>query len=120
MVSQYVGLIRAARAIREVKRSAEFGVVLPEGGNIKIDFAAIMSRMRRLRAKISPADGHGGTSGTGPHVFQGRGKFVDKETVEVNGIQLKFKNAVIATGGRPSMPDIPGLAEAPYTTNEVS
>ena len=68
------GLIRAARAIREVKRSADFGVVLPGGGasEIKVDFAAIMSRMRRLRAKISPADGHDGTSGTGAHVFQGK------------------------------------------------
>ena len=68
-------MIRAARAIREVKRSAEFGVVLPGGGDasdIKVDFPAIMSRMRRLRAKISPADGHGGTSGTGAHVFQGK------------------------------------------------
>jgi len=112
------GLIRAGKAIREVRRSSEFGVVLP--GEISVDFGAIMSRMRRLRAKIAPADGHDGTSGTGAHVFQGRGVFVDKETIEVNGMKLKFKTAVIATGGRPSLPNIPGLADAPYTTNEVN
>lgn len=111
------GLIRAARAVAEVKRAAEFGVVLPEG-EVVIDFSAIMSRMRRLRAKISPADGHGGTAGTGAHVFQGRGRFVDANTIEVNGTKLKFKKAVIATGGRPAIPNVHGLAEAPYITNE--
>jgi len=39
--------------------------------------------------------------------------------IEVNGEELKFKKAVIATGGRPTIPNVPGLAEAPYTTNEV-
>jgi pyruvate/2-oxoglutarate dehydrogenase complex dihydrolipoamide dehydrogenase (E3) component len=114
-----LGLIRAARAISEVRSSAEFGVILPKG-EIKVDFAAIMSRMRRLRSVISPADGHDGTSGTGAHVFQGRGKFVGKNTIEVNGMSLQFKKAVIASGGRPGIPNVPGLAEAPYTTNEVS
>ena len=90
-------LIRAARAVSEVKRCADFGVVLPEG-EVKVDFGAIMSRMRRLRSVISPADGHDGTVGTGAHVYQGRGKFVGKNTVEVNGVQLQFKKAVIATG----------------------
>ena len=52
-----------------------------------------MQRMRKLRAKISPADGHAGTAGTGAHVFQGRGRFVDANTIEVNGTQLKFRKA---------------------------
>jgi pyruvate/2-oxoglutarate dehydrogenase complex dihydrolipoamide dehydrogenase (E3) component len=111
-------LLRASRAVREVRRAAEFGVVLPEG-EIRVDFGAIMRRMRMLRSKIAPADGHAGTTGTGAHVFQGRGRFTGPDTVEVNGQTLRFKNAVIATGGRPSIPDIPGLAQAPYTTNEI-
>lgn len=105
----------------EVQRCAEFGIVLPSDGKIKIDFGIIMQRMRKLRAKISPADGHGGTAGTGAHVFQGRGVFVDKETIQVSstGQLLKFKKAVIATGGRPQIPNgVKGLADAPYTTNE--
>ena len=102
----------------EVKRSAEFGIILPQG-DLQVDFGVVMRRMRRLRAKISPADGHSGTAGTGAHVFQGRGTFVDRETVEVNGVKLKFKKAVIATGGRPSIPNVPGLADSPYTTNVV-
>lgn len=111
-------LIRSARAIAEVKKASHFGIVLPEG-DIQVDFGAIMERMRQLRAKISPADGHEGTTHAGAHVFQGRGRFTSPNTIEVNGIILTFKKAVIATGGRPSVPNIPGLKDAPITTNEV-
>lgn len=111
-------LIRAARAIREVRGSAEFGVVLPDGP-VTVDFPTIMKRMREKRAAIAPADGHEGTTGAGAQVFQGRGRFTGPNTIEVNGVSLKFRKAVIATGGRPAIPNVPGLEEAPYTTNEI-
>lgn len=112
-------LIRAARAVAEVRKAGKFGVVVGSGSpNVSVDFPKIMERMRRLRAKIAPADGHEGTMGTGAQVFQGRGKFTGPDTIEVEGKTLKFRKAVVATGGRPSMPPVPGLKDAPYTTNE--
>ena len=110
-------LIRAARAIREVRGASEFGVVLP--GPVTVDFGAVMRRMREKRSEIAPADGHEGTTGAGAQVFQGRGRFTGPNTIEVNGVTLQFRKAVVATGGRPTIPDVPGLNEAPYTTNEV-
>lgn len=35
----------------------------------------------------------------------------------MNGKTLKFKAAVVATGGSAALPPIPGLKEAPYLTN---
>lgn len=110
-------LLRATKAIKEVKRAAEFGIVLDSPP--KVDFPAIMRRLRELRSVISPADGHDGTSGVGTHVFQGRGRFTSPNTIEVNGVTLTFRKAVVATGGRPTVPNYPGLKEAPYTTNEI-
>jgi pyruvate/2-oxoglutarate dehydrogenase complex dihydrolipoamide dehydrogenase (E3) component len=110
-------LIRAAKAIMEVKRCAEFGVVLPEG-EIKVDFAKIMQRLREKRTHISPADGHPAGVVAGSHVFQGRGKFTGPNTIQVGDKVLTFKKAVVATGGRPGVPNVPGLKESPYTTNE--
>ena len=121
------------RAVREVQRSAEFGVVLSSGTTdptssssssaavaVTVDFGRIMQRLRRLRTQISPADGHTGTVSTGAHVFQGRGVFTGPNTIQVGTVELKFRHAVIATGGRPDIPNnIPGLAKAPYTTNEI-
>ena len=108
-------LIRSARAVSQVRKAAEFGVMVSD---FKVDFDAVMTRVRKCRAEIAPADGHSGSQATGAHVFQGRGILTSPNTVEVNGKTLKFKNCVIATGGRPTIPNIPGLRDAPYTTNE--
>ena len=113
--------MRAAKSIAEVKRCAEFGVVLSGNGEkdtFTVDFAKIMQRLREKRTQIAPADGHEGTAGTGAHVFQGFGTFTGPNTIQVGDATLKFKQAVIATGGRPMIPSIPGLDKAPYTTNE--
>ena len=44
----------------------------------------------------------------GVEVVHGVGKVIDKNTVEVDGVQYKGKNLVIGTGSRPTIPDIPG------------
>ncbi|MVS17032.1 glutathione-disulfide reductase, partial [Salmonella enterica subsp. enterica serovar Bovismorbificans] len=41
-------------------------------------------------------------------VIQGFARFVDAHTVEVNGERITADHILIATGGRPSHPDIPG------------
>ena len=111
-------LLRASKAIAEVRRASEFGVVLPTGP-VKVDFAKIMQRLREKRALIAHVDGHAASEQAGTHVYQGRGQFTSPNTIQVGDQTLKFKKAVIATGGRPQIPDIPGLEESPYLTNEV-
>ncbi len=110
-------LIRAARAAAEVRRAAEFGVHV-EGG-IRVDFGAIMERMRRLRADLSPHDSAARFRDLGVDVFLGRGRFSGPETIEVAGHELRFAKAVIATGARAVVPPIAGLADADHLTNET-
>ena len=50
-------------------------------------------------------------------MYQGRGRFVARDAIEVNGRTLRFKKAVVATGGRAVVPPIPGLEGVPYMTN---
>ncbi len=45
---------------------------------------------------------------SGAAVINGRARFVDNNTVEVNGEQVTAQHILIATGGQPSVPDIPG------------
>ena len=114
-------LLHCARVAREARQAMAEGFLVGGIGttpNLSVDFGAVMARMRRLRAKIAPADSHEGTAGAGADVYQGRGRFVGPNAVEVNGQTLHFKKAVIATGGRAAVPlATPGLAEAPYVTN---
>jgi pyruvate/2-oxoglutarate dehydrogenase complex dihydrolipoamide dehydrogenase (E3) component len=110
-------LIRSARAYADVRDAGEFGIRVD--GPFAADFPAVMERMRRLRADISPADGVGRLRAAGVDVFLGTGRFTGPETIEVAGKTLCFSRAIIATGGRPAIPAIPGLAEAEYLSNET-
>lgn len=110
-------VIRASRAWRDAAdAAARFGGPASAGGG---DFAAAMERMRRIRADISPVDGaRRFRDELGVDVFIGEGRFVAGDALEVGGARLRFRRAVIATGGRPAPPEIDGLAEAGYLTNE--
>lgn len=113
-------LLRSARALRETKNheNAELGVVQKEGGNLEsVDFAKIMLRLRKLRAHISTGDSYKTTMDLGVDAYQGTAKFTGPNTLEVGGKTLKFKKAVVSTGGRAFEPPTPGLKGTPYTTN---
>lgn len=110
-------LIRAARAAADVRDAGGFGVEVPPGTSI--NFPAVMERMRRLRASISPVDSAERYRKLGVDVYLGSARFSGADTVEVGGKTLPFHKAVIATGARASTPNIPGIAEAGYLTNET-
>src|SRR5437867_1377647 len=66
-------LLRAARAAADVRDAGAFGVRVPEG--VRVDFPAIMERLRRLRAEISPNDSAARLKALGVDVFLGKGRF---------------------------------------------
>lgn len=113
------GMIRAARAWQDARDAARRfgGPAVAEAA--RGDFAAAMERMRRIRAGISVHDGAPRFQGLGIDVFLGGGRFVAPDAVEVEGQLLRFRRAVIATGGRAAVPPVPGLAESGYLTNET-
>ncbi len=110
-------LIRASRAAAAVREAGTFGVEVPAGA--RVNFPAVMERMRRLRAGISRNDSAERYRKLGVDVFLGHGRFTGPETIEVEGQTLRYRKAVVATGARPSRPPIPGLAEAGFLTNET-
>ena len=110
-------LIRCAQAAAEVRKAADFGVRVPAG--VTVDFAAVMERMRKLRAGISHHDSAERFKGLGVDVFIGNGRFAGRNRIEVDGQTLEFSKACIATGARAVELPIPGLAEAGALTNET-
>jgi len=110
-------LIRAAHAAADVRDAGDFGVVVP--GGVHVDFAAVMERMRRVRAGISQHDSAERFRDLGVDVFLGDARFTGPDTVAVAGQALRFRRACIATGARAAALPIPGLAEAGYLTNET-
>ncbi|HUI68118.1 MAG TPA: mercuric reductase [Nitrospirota bacterium] len=112
------GIIRAGRAIYDVRTADKFGVTC--GANVSIDFGKAMERMRRIRAEISDHDSvERFSKELGIDVFLGQGKFVGPDSIEVEGRRLRFKKAAICTGARAAAPPVPGIKETGYLTNET-
>jgi len=110
-------VIRSSRATFDVMEAGHFGV--RAAAPAQVDFPAVMERMRKLRADLSPHDSAERFAKLGVDVFLGEAHFAGPDTVQVAGQTLRFKRAVIATGARAMQPPIPGLAEAGYLTNET-
>ncbi len=109
-------IIRSAQLIAEMRNATRFGVDTP--AEIIVDFAAVMTRMRRVRDRILRVDSAARLQAEGIAVHVGHARFVAADAVDVDGTRLQFGKALIATGSRPLLPDIDGLAAAGFLTNE--
>lgn len=109
-------LLASARRAAEARRSGRYGVRVRE---VEADFAAIMGRMRQIRAELAVHDSASRFRELGVDVFLGEGRFVGRDAVDVEGARLSFRRALVATGSAPRVPRVPGLAEAGFLTNET-
>jgi pyruvate/2-oxoglutarate dehydrogenase complex dihydrolipoamide dehydrogenase (E3) component len=109
-------LIRSARLYYEMRNAELYGVKAPD--EVGVDFGAAMQRVRRIRERISRTDSIARVVGDGVDLYFGSARFVGSDSVMVDGTRLRFKKAMIATGARPMLPDIEGLTDAGFLTNE--
>ena len=110
-------IIRTSRLYAEMRNAEQYGAQTP--ADIRIEFPAVMQRMRGIRARISRADSVHRLMAAGVDVFFGQACFIGTDALMVDDAKLRFKKALIATGARPDTPSIPGLVEAGYLTNET-
>ena len=76
-------LIRASRAVAQVRGAGAYGVKVPDG--VSVDFPAVMERMRRLRAQISANDSTSRYKSLGVDVYIGSGRFTGSDSIDVGG-----------------------------------
>jgi pyruvate/2-oxoglutarate dehydrogenase complex dihydrolipoamide dehydrogenase (E3) component len=110
-------LIRTSRLYTDMRNARNYGGQAP--GDIRVDFAAAMERVRRVRSRAGRRWSAGELSASGIDVFSGEARFTGPDAVTAAGQILRFRRALIAAGARPLIPQIPGLAEAGYLTNET-
>ena len=97
------------------------------------DFGARVSG-RRCNSRLRRGDGQDAAASCEPQpqrlaarrftslgvdVFLGEGRFTGPDTVQVGDASLRFSKAAICTGARAASPEIPGIGEAGYLTNET-
>ena len=109
-------LLRSAKILNYCKRATEFGLTEVQ---VKFDFENVMERVRKVIKTIEPVDSVERYTSLGVNCIQGDATLTSPWTVSVNGQSISSRNIVIATGGSPLIPPIPGLAEIPYLTSET-
>ncbi len=115
-------LIRSAKLLNHMSRAKEFGIA---SATAQWDFADVMERVQRVVNEIEPHDSVERYTGLGVDCVKGTATIRTPWEVEIaraDGTKqtLTTKNIVIATGARPFVPPIPGLAEVnPLTSDNV-
>ena len=110
-------LLAAAEAVAAAGRAVQFGVEVPV---VKVDFSRVMAHVHGAIAQIAPTDSAETLAAAGVRVRQGTARFTSRSTVDVDGDPVRFRQAVLATGARPAVPGIPGLADAhPLTSDTI-
>ncbi|HEV3166219.1 MAG TPA: FAD-dependent oxidoreductase [Isosphaeraceae bacterium] len=108
-------LIQAAKLAHQARTAGAFGI---RTGDVNVDFAAVMARVRSVVADFGGGDSAEILRSKGIDVYFGSPAFEAYDTVLVDGQnRLEGRRFVIATGSRAAIPAIPGLAEAGYLDN---
>jgi pyruvate/2-oxoglutarate dehydrogenase complex dihydrolipoamide dehydrogenase (E3) component len=108
-------IIRTARVYDTMRDAEEFGASVPH--EPAVEFGKVMARMRRIRTRIAEYHSVHELTALGVDIFFGAARFGSADTLLVDGAPVHFKKAIIASGARPKVPDIPGLDQTGYRTS---
>lgn len=110
-------LLAAAHAAADARAAARLGVHVD---GVRVDFAEVMAHVQLAITTIEPEDSPAALREAGARVVHGTARLTGPHTAIVDGTTITFRQALLATGSAPAMPDIPGLADAdPLTSDTV-
>lgn len=106
-------LIRSARAADTLRHANRYGL---ESVPVKGSFRNIMNRVRNVIAEVEPHDSPERYQKLGVDCIFGEASFVSPWELEIKHRDgrtehLTARSIVVASGGKPAMPPIPGLAD---------
>lgn len=108
-------LIRSAEIAHEARRAGEFGIRV---GEVEVDFAAVMDRVRGIIDRGSKGAQGYLESLDGLELVLGEASFEDAHTVRVDGRTIAAPAVIVATGAEPATVPIPGLGTTPHMTSD--
>ena len=109
-------LLRSAKMLNYIARAEEYGF---KRAAAEFDFADVMERVQRIIATIEPKDSVERYTGLGVDCIRGDAEIVSPYCVRVNGREIDTRTIIVATGGAPFVPPIPGLRDAAYYTSDT-
>jgi pyruvate/2-oxoglutarate dehydrogenase complex dihydrolipoamide dehydrogenase (E3) component/uncharacterized membrane protein YdjX (TVP38/TMEM64 family) len=113
-------LIRTTRFLSDVSRARSLGI---RAASADLDFVDVMERVHRVVRTVEPHDSIERYRELGVDVVIGAARITSPWTVEIATEQgtrtLSTRAIVIATGGRPAVPGVPGIEEVGYVTSDT-
>ena len=110
-------LIEAAKLVHDA-RNPRYPGLTTDGQGLQVDFRELIAQKDEIVLDYRKKK-YDGLVGGQISVKEGVGRLIDAHTVEVDGRRLRGERVLIATGSRPSIPDIPGLEGVPYLTSDL-
>jgi len=110
-------LIKSAKVAHLMTRLLEFG--LEPRGPVELDATKVMAHVRAVVQ--ADADGHPPETfeAEGINVLFGAPRFLDAHTIALGDSRISSGKFIICTGSHPYIPNIDGLEDIPYLTNET-
>ena len=110
-------LLRAAEVYWSASHHPFAGITTSAG---PVDLAALVAQKDELVAALRQEKYVDLVDAYGFEVLGGHARFAGSGTVEVEGRRIRPAAVLIATGASPTVPPIPGLAEAGYLTSTTA
>jgi pyruvate/2-oxoglutarate dehydrogenase complex dihydrolipoamide dehydrogenase (E3) component/uncharacterized membrane protein YdjX (TVP38/TMEM64 family) len=108
-------LIKTARVLSQIRNASKYGI---RSASATFDFAEVMERVQRVVATVEPHDSVERYTQLGVECVRGEAKITSPWTVAVEGRTLTTRAIVIAAGGRPIVPALPGLEKIEVLTSD--
>ncbi|MHB0776500.1 FAD-dependent oxidoreductase [Halomonas sp. WWR20] len=108
-------LLRAARSAHEVRNAERFGIHV---GPVHVDFMAVMAHVKDSIRRVAPHDSRERYTALGVEVIEEQAFLHSPWRVQAGDRELSTRQIIIATGGRPRLPDLPGLEHIEVLTSE--
>ncbi|MBV8306200.1 MAG: FAD-containing oxidoreductase [Gammaproteobacteria bacterium] len=108
-------LIASAYAAQLARRAKEYGV---DSGPVRVDMARVKARKDALVESGTRSVEKWLTTLPRVTLYRGHARFVGPRAVSVGAETLEAERIFIDVGGRPRVPDLPGIREVPYLTSE--
>ena len=107
-------LIHSADVAEIIKKSSMFGI---KAKITKIDFPSIIKRVSDFVDEDSKGIERAYSENTNPALFKGTVRFIGMKTLQLKNETFKADKILIATGARPTIPEIEGLDKVDYITS---
>ncbi|MBT2324670.1 FAD-containing oxidoreductase [Variovorax paradoxus] len=108
-------LVASARAAYMARRAGDYGVNI--GGPVSVDMKAVKARKDAVVRNAVEGLTHWLGDTPRLRVIRGHARFVAPHAIEVDGETLEAPKIFINVGGRPVLPDWPGITDVPVLTN---